>query len=369
MKKFVLLLVLFLAGFAWDCRDNSNNITSSVVDTSIDDPYSTPHIIWTDPLAGAVGPNIMSPGNVVKIRFDKLMDSKSVVRAVTLSPSSEWVYIDTTRSGPVEGTTFDFPLTPEPNYLPIVMDAKLDARFPPWYVIQYPYFKVGRTYMISVAASASDIFGNTLEVPDSFSFTPEPYFRVTDMTPLDNDTAISPLASIAVRFNALIDTASVRNALSLLPTVNGTSSSYYSSWGFYWMPSPMFAPETQYTVTIGTQAKDVDGHQLHAPFSFSFTTSPYAVTGSNPNGSGVSRNATIGIYCNFIVDSASAVTAFHSVPPIAGTLQVSGTAFYVSPSSSLSSQTTYTITISNSLKGTNGFAVKSPYSFSFTTGN
>ncbi len=365
MKKLILLLALA----AWSCRDNSNSVTSSVVDTPIDDPYTTPHIIWTDPLAGAVGPNIMSPGNVVKIRFDKLMDSKSVVRAVTLSPSSEWVYIDTTRSGPVEGTTFDFPLTPEPSYLPIVMDAKLDARFPPWYVIQYPYFKVGQTYTISVAASAQDVFGNTIDQPDSFSFTPEPYFRVTDTAPLDNDTAIPPLASIAVRFNALIDTASVRNALSLSPTVNGTSASYYGSWGFYWMPSPMFAPETQYTVTIGTQAKDVDEHQLPSPFIFSFTTAPYSVTGSNPNGSGIPRNTTIGIYCNFFVDSASVVAAFHSVPPIAGTFQISGTSFYVTPSSFLSSQTTYTITISTSLKGTNGFAMKSPYSFSFTTGS
>jgi hypothetical protein len=366
MKKLILLLLTL---FAWNCRDNSNNITSSVVDTSIDDPYSTPHVIWTDPLAGAVGPNIMSPGNVVKIRFDKLMDSKSVVRAVTLSPSSEWVYIDTTRSGPVEGTTFDFPLTPEPNYLPIVMDAKLDARFPPWYVIQYPYFKVGQTYTISVAASASDIFGNTLEVPDSFSFMPEPYFRVTDTTPLDNDTAVAPLATIAVRFNALIDTSSVHTAFSISPTVSAASSSYYGSWGFYWSPSPMFAPETQYTVTIGTQAKDVDGHQLPSPFVFSFTTAPYSVTGSTPIGSGIPRNATIGIYCNFFVDSANAVTAFHSVPLIAGAFQISGTSFYVTPSSPLSPQTTYTVTISNSLKGTNGFAMKSPYSFSFTTGN
>ncbi|MDE3058544.1 MAG: Ig-like domain-containing protein [Bacteroidota bacterium] len=271
MKKIVLLLTPLLAALAWNCRDNSNNITGSVVDSPIDDPYTTPYVIWTDPLDGAVGPNIMSPGNVVKIRFDKLMDSKSVVRAVSLSPSSEWVYVDTTRSGPVEGTTFDFPLIPEPNYLPIVRDAKLDALFPSWYVIQYPYFKVGQTYTISVSASASDMFGNTLDQPDSFSFTPEPYFRITDTTPLDNDTAVSPLATIAVRFNAMIDTLSVRNAFSVSPAI-ATGSSYFSSWGLYWSPSPKFASETQYTVNISTQAKDRDGHQLHAPFSFSFIT-------------------------------------------------------------------------------------------------
>lgn len=267
MKKIILLLALI----AWSCRDNSNNITSSVIDTSIDDPYSTPNVIWTDPLAGAVGPNIMSPGNVVKIRFDKLMDTKSVVRAVTLSPTNEWVFIDSTRSGPVEGTTFDFPLTPEPNYLPLVYDPWVDAVFPSWYVIQYPYFKVGQTYTITVAASAEDIFGNTLDQPDSFSFTPEPYFRVTDVTPMNNDTAVSFSASIAVRFNAMIDTLSVRNAFSISPAV-ATGSSSFSSWGFFWSPSPKFAPGTRYTVTISTQAKDRDGHQLRAPFSFSFVT-------------------------------------------------------------------------------------------------
>ncbi|MGA9407081.1 MAG: hypothetical protein WBW71_08105, partial [Bacteroidota bacterium] len=67
---FSLLIVVLLAG----C-DSSNGVPT---DASTANALA-PTVVWTDPLPGAVGPNIMSSDNTVRIRFSTLMDTRSVI--------------------------------------------------------------------------------------------------------------------------------------------------------------------------------------------------------------------------------------------------------------------------------------------------
>lgn len=366
MKKCI---VICLAPFLFTGCDNNSGSSDDTVSVVV---TAAPYIIWTDPMPEAVGPNIMSPNNVVKIRFSHLMDTRSVIHATSILPTDQTVFIDTNRAGPVEGTTFDFPLTPISTWWVYVKDANLDSRFPPLYSIYYPSFKVAQKYTISVDTSAQDIYGNYHAAKTSFSFTPEPYFRVTDTYPIKNDTAISPLyASITVRFNANIDTSTVRPSFTISPQPQANSYVYSGSWGFYWYLASdnMLAPETKYTSTINASAKDVDGHAMPSSYSFSFTTAPYMVSSAYPTGNGVSLSAAIYVNCNFLVDSATMASSFSISPAVSGKFQYSTSSFAFLPSSPLAPNTMYSVAVSRDLHAKNGTPIKNAYSFSFTTGN
>src|SRR5208283_4703428 len=169
---FSLLIVVCLAG----C-DSSQGIPTASTTTGTG---VSPTVVWTDPYPGAVGPNIMEPDNVVRIRFSTLMDTRSVIHGVTISPVNQGVFIDTTTAYPIEGTTFAFPLTPTPFWLTYVLDPVINLRFPAGYQVYNSYFKIGQAYTITIDSSAEDIYGDLYGTSASFSFTPEPYFRVTD---------------------------------------------------------------------------------------------------------------------------------------------------------------------------------------------
>ena len=364
MEKYI---IIYLAALLFT---GCNNDPGNTVDTGT--VTVAPYIIWTDPMPDAVGPNIMSPNNVVKIRFSHLMDTRSVIHATSILPTDQTVFIDTNRAGPVEGTTFDFPLTPISAWGIYVKDANLDSRFPPLYSIYYPSFKVAQAYTISIDTSAQDIYTNHLAAKTSFSFTPEPYFRVTDTYPIKNDTAISPLyASITVRFNANIDTSSIRPAFTISPQPLGNVNFYSGSWGFYWYLASdnMLAPETKYIAMIAASAKDVDGHAMPSSYSFSFTTAPYMVSSAYPTGKGVSLSAAIYVNCNFLVDSTTMALSFSINPVVAGKYQYSTSSFAFLPTSPLTPNTTYTVAVSKNLHAKNGTPIKNAYSFSFTTGS
>ena len=365
MKAYAIVFTA-LAIFA-GCGSNP----SSSVNTTTGISYA-PSVVWTDPWPGSVGPNIMSPNNVVIIRFSTLMDTRSVIHAVTISPTDQSVYIDTNRAAPVEGTTFDFPLTPTLIWITAWADARLDSRFPPAYQIYYPYFKVGQLYTVTIGATASDIYGDTLGTPVSFGFTPEPYFRVTNSYPMDGDTGISPLyPDVVVRFNAQIDTGSVAAAFAISPSVTGNGNLFSDTWGFYWYPQAdiNLGSETRYTVTIAASMKDQNGDLLHSPRSFSFTTQPYAVMSASPTGTGVSMTSAIYAYCNFLIDSTTIAPSLSVNPAVSGIVTYSGSSFTFDPSVSLAANTVYTVTISTGLRAKNGTAIKSPFTFSFTTGS
>ena len=361
---FFFLIIVFLAG----CDSNNG------VDTTGTSAASTlaPTVVWTDPYPGAVGPNIMAPNNIVRIRFSTLMDTRSVIHGVTLSPVNQSVYIDTTTAYPVEGTTFAFPLTPTPVWLVYLADPVINSRFPANYPLYNSDFKVGQAYTITIDSSVHDIYGDYFGPAASFFFTPEPYFRVTDTYPLNNDTAVSPTYPyITIRFNSVIDTLTARSSFTISPSVVGSASIYYGSWGLSWsLPSTaMLASATMYTVTISTSIKDVNGNVPPSPYSISFTTASYAVTGSYPSGNGVSLNSSVDIYCNFLIDPTSMASAFSISPSVSGTLQNNGSSFTFTPQSSLAPNTTYTVTVSTALHGNNGTAVAHPYTFSFSTGS
>jgi len=262
---FCLLMVAFLAG----CDSNNGIVTTPPGQSN-----NPPSVMWTDPLPNAIGPNIMPSDNAVRITFSAFMDTRSVTTGVTISPANLSVYIDSNKATPVDGYTFTLPLTPTPAWSARFSDLVINSRFPQGYPILYSYYKVGQLYTVTVDSAVHDIYGDYFGTSGSFSFTPEPNFRVTDTYPRNNDTAVSRSNQyISIRFNSLIDSTSAQSSFTLSPPVAGANF-YYGSWGLSWsLPSgSILAPQTKYTVTIGASIKDVYGNKPTAMYSFSFTT-------------------------------------------------------------------------------------------------
>ena len=260
-----LFMVVFLAG----CSSN-NGVDTTGLTTSA----SAPTIVWTDPLPNAVGPNIMSSDNAVRIQFSAVMDTRSVTHGVAILPAGQSVYIDSNKATPVDGYTFTFPLTPTPGWSAYFSDPVINSRFPPGRQLLYTYYKVAQAYTVTIDSAIHDIYGDYLGQTLAFKFTPEPYFRVTDTYPLNNDTAVSRSnLYITIRFNSLIDSTSARSSLTISPSVSGANI-YCGSWGLSWsLPSgSTLAADTKYTVTISASIKDVNGNVPPSPYSFSFTT-------------------------------------------------------------------------------------------------
>ena len=201
------------------------------------------------------------------------MDTRSVAAGVTISPANLYVYIDSNRVTPVNGYTFTFPLTPTLAWSSHFADPVINSRFPPGYQILYTYYKVAQVYTVTVDSAVHDIYGDYFGTSGSFSFTPEPYFRVTDTYPRNNDTAVSRSNPyITIRFNSLIDTISAQSSFTSLSRLQvRTCTMVRGDLPGLSLPALCWR-QTEYTVTIGTSIKDVNGNVPPAPYLFSFST-------------------------------------------------------------------------------------------------
>ena len=95
--------------------------------------------------------------------------------------------------------------------------------------------------------------------------------------------------------------------------------------------------------------------------------SPPTVIGNTPTGTGVPVTAKITVTFNEPMTQASAQSAFSTSPATSGSFGWSGNMMTYTPGSSLSSGTTYTVTIGTGAKDLAGNSLQSPYSWSFTT--
>ena len=84
-------------------------------------------------------------------------------------------------------------------------------------------------------------------------------------------TIVSTSSYISATFNKEMNKASVESALSITPSVSGTSS--WSSNTLMYTPSSSLTPGTYYTVTIGYGAVDTEGNHLDCDiYTWRFTT-------------------------------------------------------------------------------------------------
>jgi len=166
-------------------------------------------------------------------------------------------------------------------------------------------------------------------------------------------------------------------------TVAGTIS--YIGVTAVFTPTSDLAPDTTYTGTITTGAKDLAGNALASNYVWSFTTAaaPSASDTTAPTVvSTINANAATGVAINTkfapifsepmdpltITPTTFTVTGSGGTT-VAGTISYIGVTAVFTPTSNLAPNTAYTATITTGVKDLAGNALASNYVWSFTTGS
>ena len=241
-------------------------------------------------------------------------------------------------------------------------------------------------YTATISTLVKDLEGNAMSSIHAFTFTtgdaPDTILpMVESTTPLDNATNIPLNGLISLTFSEAMDPLTI-NASTFTLTQEGTpvaGTVAYSGTPANLSPAT-FTPTnslkagTKYTAIITTGAKDIAGNTLAANTTWTFTTAQAStIIATDPaiNATGVLLNKTVTASFSGAMDPATITAATfilkQGATPIAGTVSYNGTTASFNPTNDLSSNTTYTATITTNAKNTLGAPLASDYTWSFTT--
>lgn len=232
-------------------------------------------------------------------------------------------------------------------------------------------------YTVTIDSSIGSKSGARIPQPYGFSFMTGKSgategLQVVFSSPANGDSTFFPLGIIRIYFNTAIDPASVPNAFSITPPVDGLIS-YPSSGQIVFSPVRSFSTSTLYTVALATSIASTNGEHLASRYTVSFRTLPFEIISTSPStgqthiATGLSR---IWIAATDFIDTSTVRRAFSISPAVSGSLAVSPNynSFYFNLSAPLQRFMIYTVTISDSLVSGSGIMLASPYSFRFATG-
>jgi len=338
------------------------------------DPSVRPEIVSSVPANNAMGPFELfapGPGKYLPhfiLEFNKLINtSQFPPGAVTVSgfrrpvyvrPYSYYIYRNDKRNG-----TTSLSNGPFDNIVGFaIYDSATGAT---------AIYDIGKTYTVTIDTSLYDINGNHPELPTSFSFTPEPGFRLVGVSPTNGSINVDRNTQPFLYFNAPIDQSTLSH-LHLSPTVDGI-------WGLFIFDSDSvtailtllhpYGFHTQYTLSVDGGATDAAGDHILAPSQSIFTTSTFSITYTYPSNGSAMVDPIVQIQLNFSdpADTGSIRTAFSMSPATAGSLYCYSSYCYFYPAGTLIPNTQYTVTLSTALKSAEGFHLESPYVLRFTT--
>ncbi|PKK89329.1 MAG: hypothetical protein CVV64_14795 [Candidatus Wallbacteria bacterium HGW-Wallbacteria-1] len=239
-------------------------------------------------------------------------------------------------------------------------------------------FKEGTAYTITIANTARDFSGITME---AFTLNFTTMGAATARAPkvlatIPRNTAFDvPLkAKLIVSFTEAMNPLVTEPALSILPETSGS---------FLWMdpttvafiPSSAFKATTKYSVTVKNTAASAAGATLEASYGWTFTTG--ALTGKpvvasvlpTPGFSSVPRTTSISAAFNMPMNPFSTESAFSIEPAVEGTMSwVSDLTMMFKPTAILEAGKIYKVKISTGASAINGATLEAPYEWSFTTG-
>ncbi|WP_165783233.1 Ig-like domain-containing protein [Leptospira barantonii] len=243
----------------------------------------------------------------------------------------------------------------------------------------------GTAYTATIATTVTDLAGNPLAVPFSWSFStgaaPDTTAPIVSLvTPANSLLGVGVNSSVSVVFSETMNCATITNASFTLTggaavagtvTCSGTSATF--------TPGATLAYNTTYTANITTAAKDLAGNSIPALYSWSFTTgvapdtTPPTVSFVSPTvgATNVPVNSILSIAFSESLNCATITTTSVTLAgggAIAGTVGCSGTTATFTPFFNLGYGTTYTATLTTAIKDSAGNSLAAPYTWTFTTG-
>ncbi len=298
-------------------------------------PANPPRVISSTPAQREITPAI----NPIQIEFDQPMDRASVEGATAIEPRVDGKF----------NWTSDTTLTFAPN----------------------TPFKRGQQYTLVIGAGAKSSAGVALEESFRLVFQVTPNPAVSQVVPAPNAQNVEAGATIAVVFDRpmvpLVTTgeqADLPQPLTLSPAVEGKGE-WVGTAIYVFRPTKAFAGGTNYTATIKSDLKDVEGSALDKPYSWTFgTVAPQLQAISPQNGQQqVPLDVVIQVTFNQPMDRASTTAAF-SVRNAANGANVAGTLIFdnndqqitFKPTSPLELGTRYQVSVLAAAKSASGNA-------------
>jgi hypothetical protein len=244
------------------------------------------------------------------------------------------------------------------------------------------------TFQVHMAAGVEDMAGNAQGGTGDFTFTTVAPPSVTSVSPALNLQSVPVDSPIQITFDRLMDTKKVVSGLKVEP-----SFAYKVSWNgevLTLTPSSPLQFGTEYKVTIGDPAVDTDGTRL-PEYVATFTTVGIGLRVTDlipaPNAAGVSVHRQIAVVFDGPIDPDSISGAIRITPPVSGSTKVvalpddrsapaeaTGTptgsgpnVLVFTPDKPFASHTTYSVTMSSTVRRTDGEAAPQQ-AWTFETG-
>ncbi len=142
-------------------------------------------------------------------------------------------------------------------------------------LVFFPAVPVAKScrYTLAVAATAEDIYGNSLAQSFTFGFitgeelTPP---EVLSHAPIDGATGVSPRESIRIVFSEPIDEASFYSGFSLFPSTSGGFRWFSNGEEVHFLPLADYQFGGSYEVVLSQEISDRSGNRLEGDFQFCF---------------------------------------------------------------------------------------------------
>jgi hypothetical protein len=230
-------------------------------------------------------------------------------------------------------------------------------------------------FHVHVGSGVEDIAGNAQSATQDIDFTTVGAPSVASVVPTDGTNSVPVDSSISIAFDRSMDPQKVIEGLTLKPDIT-----YQASWNNLVLtldPTRSMDYGTTYTVTIGDPAGDTDGSKL-TTFSASFTTVAVGLQVTSmipaPNVNGISIHSQVAVAFDTPIDPSSVAGSITILPAVPGSISVLSLTAAGSPSNpaaptpattgpnvlvftpdgALAPHTTYSVTLSSTVKTMNG---------------
>jgi hypothetical protein len=234
----------------------------------------------------------------------------------------------------------------------------------------------GTTYSVSVGAGARSQDGATLPPVASAIVA----VRAPATATLEPTTMVGKRLSLdsgfRMTFSRAVDLASLRDALTITPAVDGTLGLEGAPGDMpvvVWVPIGPLAPDTKYTVSLGRSAVDLDGAPLADPPSLTLTTvtRPDVVRfRPRDKDTGIAASQTLSVRFSSAMDHASTRAAYHlyalgtngkrtevDLSKAAVSWAEGDTVLVINPATDLTAGTTYVAEVAPSARSSDGAGI------------
>ena len=240
------------------------------------------------------------------------------------------------------------------------------------------------SFSVSLGSGVRDLAGNVMGASGPYTFRTVGSPSVVATSPETSATDVPLDATITLSFSTLMDTASVADALEIIPRTDVDLR--WAGQKVTVVPRQALEPDHQYLLVVGTSATDLAGTALTRPLRLTFSTVPAGLHASavlpQDTAQGIAVTTAIAVVLDRAIDPGSVRDRLISVvPAVAGSVSLvapDGAAGMTDtarrilrfvPSGPLPANTTFTVTLDRGLRGTDGAQLAEPLSWTFTTGS